>query len=301
MKSFKHYITEYREFQRTDKRRSVAALHSSGAYEPNSRGYINFTTYHGGNFGETPGQAPSRKGFARTPAERMSIMNKRKAEGLKITEGQPVSSFLGLSTTPDATAAREYRATGYRRGTAPYVANPNETLKSNDRLYELHGRVHKDNVKMFDNYEQFHEWHSGIKKEIDSGLQNDKTDKTYLGLQQERKNLQKSLGPRPSMGNDHPEVEAIEDKMEAIRFSALHDHITNKLGIRVAIIGTNKRPDILRPPGSGRAKHSGEIMLFKPRDTIHTIRDRSNEVDIERQRIKPAIERLGRIRNQKHG
>jgi hypothetical protein len=293
MKSFKHYITEYREFQRTDKRRSVAALHSSGAYEPNSRGYINFTTYHGGNFGETRGQAPSRKGFARTPAERMSIMDKRAAAGIRATEGQPVHSFLGLSTTPDATAAREYRTIDRAR-TAPYVANPNETLHFNDRLYELHGRVHKDNVKMFDNYEQFHEWHSGIKKEIDSGLQ---SDREYLRLQQERKNLGKSLGPSLAW-NDHPEIEAIEDKMEAHRFSMVHDHITNKLGIRVAIIGTNKQPDILTPPGSGRAKHSGEIMLFKPRDTIHTIRDRSNEVDIERQRIKPAIERLGRIRNQ---
>lgn len=295
MKSFKQYLLEYREFQRTDKRKSVAALHASGAFEPNSRGYINFTTYHGGNFGEQPGQAPSRRGFARTPGERMSIMRKRADSGVQVTVGQPVSSFIGLSTTPDAIAAREYRATGrgLRFGEAPYVANPDATPKSNDRLYELQGRVHKDNVKMFDTYQQFENWHSGIKQEVDSRL---KTDKEYLRLEQEKTKLRKSLGASPSMGTDHPEVEAINDKMEAHRLAALHSHITDNLGIHVAIIGTNQEPSWPSTPGSGRAKHSGEIMLFKPRDTIHTIRNRSSEVDVERQRIKPAIERLGRIR-----
>ena len=294
MKSFKQLLSEYRQFQRTDKTSSVPALHSSGAYEPNSRGYINFTTYHGGYFGEKPGTSPTRRGFARTPGERLSISDEREdISGIPRTRGQPASSFLGLSTTPDATAAREYRIR--RTGEAPYVANP-DTPSENEKLYELHGRVHEDNVKKFKNYDEFESWHSKRQYEVESKL---KKDKKFNKMLEDEKNLKSKLRSTglltPRDIDDHPEVKKISDRRDAYRWAALHNHITDKHGVHVAIIGTNE-DNWHERPGTGRARYSGEIMLFKPHETIHRITDRTSDVDMERERIRPAIERLGRIR-----
>jgi hypothetical protein len=294
MKSFKQFLLEYRDFQRTDKTSSVPALHSAGAYEPNSKGYINFTTYHGGYFGEKPGTSPTRRGFARTPAERMSVAYEREDKsGIAMTTKQPLSSFMGLSTTPDATAAREYRIR--RTGEAPYVANP-DTPSENEKLYELHGRVHVDNVKKFENYDEFEHWHFKRKHEVDSKLKKDKKLNKMLEDQKNLRSKLRSTGLLTSRDiDDHPEIEKISNKISAHRLAALHNHITDKHGVHVAIIGTNGENWNGRP-GTGRARHSGEIMLFKPHETIHRITDRTSDVDMERERIRPAIERLGRIR-----
>ena len=269
MKSFSQYLKEYREFQRTDKTSSVSSLHSSGAYEPDSKGYIKFTTYHGGNFGEKDGSQPTLRGIAKNPTQRLSMQSKREAAGLSVTPGQPRSSYHGLSTTPDATAAREYR--GRREGTAPYVANPDVKLHPQDRLYELQGKVHTDNVKKFKNYEDFHNWHDEIDRHVKKTLSK---DKNYNSME------------------DH------SDEKVQYALDHVHKHITETLGTHVAIIGTDKS-ESRNPAGSARAKVGGEIMIFKPHSVIGSIKNRTSEVDEERQKIKPAIERLGTMQSER--
>jgi hypothetical protein len=270
MKTFRALFLEYREFQRTDKRSSVSTLNTAGRFEPNESGHIEFTTYHGGDLGETPK-------FASTPSERLKGIETSK---LKITPNQPEHSFLGLSTTPDATAAREYRAK--ISNFAGFVANPKEIIDSSQKLYELKGRIHKDNVIKFGSYDDLHDWYAGVKNESLKSLYK---DKKYLSMSKKRDELTKS--------KKWDTLSKHDDMMQSHMMDHIHSHITNNLGIHAAIIGTNRESGA---SGSGRARHSGEILLFKPHENITSVRERGAEVDKARAEIAPALERLRSIR-----
>lgn len=271
MKRFKDILLEYGEFQRTDKRRSVSTLHASGSYNPSESGHVEFTTYHGGNFGEEGDSESILKNISRTPSERLSRME----TGVRITPGQPEHSFLGLSTTPDATAAREYRS----RSNRSFVANPKANIEPSERLYEIKGRVHKDNLRTFRSYDEFDNWYSKSKSEA---LQSLYKDKKYIDMSKTRDKLLKTKNPKIYQHNE---------MMNSYMLDHIHGHITKNLGVHAAIIGTNQESDA----GSGRAKYSGEIMLFKPHETITSISERGKEVDTERERIGPALKRLRSI------
>ena len=282
MKTFLEYLIEQsREFRRTDKYRSVHALHASGAYEPDSEGHIHFTTYHGGNFGEGPDESPTVSRLATTPQERIDFAHKRANDGISITPNQPNSSYFGLSTTPDATAAREYRV--YQSVREP---------KKNEHLYELHGRVHRDNVKKFDDYSGFDKWHSAVHEDVRKILQK---DEHYMGMSKVWNAMPRPTGHTPPEREQIKNSQELYDKMNSYQRNITHKHITDTLGVHVAIIGTGKGWGA----GSGRAKKSGEIMIYKPHGIIHSITKRTSDVDSAREAEGIARNRLIRWRERK--
>ena len=274
MKSFKQFLIENKEFRRTDKYRSVHALHKSGAYEPDSEGNIHFTTYHGGNFGEGPDESPTVSRLATTPQERIDFAHKRGNDGISITPNQPDSSHFGLSTTPDATAAREYRV--HRSSRQP---------ENNEHLYELRGKVHKDNVKKFEDYSEFHKWHEGVHKDVREILQK---DEHYMEMSRVYNAMPRQTRDTPQDPEQIKNSHELYHKMNSYRTNITHKHIKDTLGIHVGIIGTRKGYSA----GSGRAGMSGEIMIFNPHGVIHSITKRTNEVDSARQIELPAKIRL---------
>lgn len=132
MKSFKQFIFE--EVARRPDKISVSSLEKSGSLKPDETGYINITSYHGGNFGEAEGEQLTPSHIKFSTLETPNQMSRSELRGKILTPSQPISSFVSFSTTPDAAAAITYRGSRYQ---------------GREKLYEVGMRVHKDNIKHF--------------------------------------------------------------------------------------------------------------------------------------------------------
>jgi hypothetical protein len=157
MKTFKTFLIE--EILRRPDKETMKTLQRSGTFQPKSGESIRLTVYHGGHFGEAEGEMPNRDmiSFPETSNRWNSVKND---ERVTTVRGQPGSSGLGLSTTPDAIAAREYRDMG--RGAAVHTSD-NFKAPHLGRLYEIDLSIKPERYRHF---HDFHEMENFIDKHI---------------------------------------------------------------------------------------------------------------------------------------
>jgi len=256
MKSFKTFIIE--QILRRPDKETMTALSNSGAFTPNEGKHIELTLYHGGHFGEAEGETPHRDmiTFPETSDRWSSI---KPDSPISFTPNQPVSSGLGLSTTPDAIAAREYR--GKRFGalvkdhTEPHFNSP---LLGN--LYELQVRIKPERFKQF-----------------------------------------KHIGEMEQYIRDN--THGSPDFKE---WSKNYSHLTTEGQQRKYLVDVHGIDAFGIGEGTGHARSSGEVLLLN-RDNIHSITNRTSEIDAVRKRMSvarreanniPVVNRVDNLLNQ---
>jgi hypothetical protein len=237
MKSFKTFLIE--EILRRPDKETMTALSNSGAFTPSEGNHIELTLYHGGHFGEAEGETPHRDmiTFPETSDRWSSI---KPDSPISFTPNQPVSSGLGLSTTPDAIAAREYRG---RRFGAPLKDHrePHFNDPMLGKLYEMKVRIRPERFKQFRNLGEMERYiHDNTHKHPDF------------------KEWSKNYSHLTTHGQQRK-------------------YLTDVHGIDAFGIGE----------GTGHARSSGEVLLLN-RDNIHSIVDRTSEVDAVRTRMSKA-------------